>query len=189
MSGEEFPDGVLDDAAIRRLHGECDRDGSRPEGRWLQSVGAPILLNGKIDRCGVAVNTDVTQTRLQDEALRKSEKLAAVGQLASSIAHEINNPLESITNLLYLMQAVSVDGGDPGVCAAMAQGELSRVTEITLQTLRFHRQAEQAGAGGSWRSLARAVHDALHRTTAGADTFKVAMEGVRTSPKCGVPGG
>src|SRR6185437_2317857 len=68
-----------------------------------------------------------------------SEKLAAVGQLASAIAHEINNPLESITNLLYLMrQSDSMD--EVQEYAKIAQEELSRVTEITLQTLQFHRQ-------------------------------------------------
>jgi signal transduction histidine kinase len=62
-----------------------------------------------------------------------------VGQLASSIAHEINNPLESITNLLYLIrQSTSME--DVQNYAALAQGELARVTEITLQTLRFNRQ-------------------------------------------------
>jgi signal transduction histidine kinase len=85
------------------------------------------------------VNTDVTQARLQDEALRRSEKLAAVGQLASSIAHEINNPLESITNLLYLIQQ-SDSMEDVQHYATLAQSELVRVTEITLQTLRFNRQ-------------------------------------------------
>jgi signal transduction histidine kinase len=82
---------------------------------------------------------DVTQMRQQDDALRKLEKLASVGQLASSIAHEINNPLESITNLLYLIcHSQSMD--DVQEYARTAQSELSRVTEITLQTLRFHRQ-------------------------------------------------
>ncbi len=101
-------------------------------------MAAPIFLNGKIIG-SVAVNTDVTQTRLQDEALRRSEKLAAVGQLASSIAHEINNPLESITNLLYLVrQSTSME--EVQEYARIAQDELARVTEITLQTLRFHRQ-------------------------------------------------
>ncbi len=88
---------------------------------------------------GVAVNSDVTQVRLQDEALRRSEKLAAVGQLASSIAHEINNPLESITNLLYLIRQ-SETMEDVRHYTLLAQGEMARVTEITLQTLRFNRR-------------------------------------------------
>jgi signal transduction histidine kinase len=66
-----------------------------------------------------------------------------VGQLASSIAHEINNPLESITNLLYLMRK-SDAMDEVQDYARMAQEELSRVTEITLQTLRFHRQQSKA---------------------------------------------
>jgi PAS domain S-box-containing protein len=136
MSGGEFPHELktLENA----LAGEWSTATVRTSDRWIRSVAAPILLNGKV-LGGVAVNTDVTQARLQDEALMKSEKLAAVGQLASSIAHEINNPLESITNLLYLIrQSTSMD--DVQHYAMLAQGELARVTEITLQTLRFNRQ-------------------------------------------------
>src|SRR5271155_4033166 len=136
MSGGTFPEELktLESA----LAGEWSTETVRTSDRWIRSVAAPIFLNGKI-LGGVAVNTDVTQARLQDDALRKSEKLAAVGQLASSIAHEINNPLESITNLLYLIrQTDSME--DVQHYAALAQGELARVTEITLQTLRFNRQ-------------------------------------------------
>jgi PAS domain S-box-containing protein len=136
MSGEEFPAALhtLD----RALAGESSTETMQTADRWIRSTAAPIFLNGEIFG-GVAVNTDVTQTRLQDEALRRSEKLAAVGQLASSIAHEINNPLESITNLLYLMRHSSAME-DVQEYARIAQEELTRVTEITLQTLRFHRQ-------------------------------------------------
>lgn len=136
MSGERFP------AELKTLEGALAGESStatvQTPGRWIRSVAAPVVQGGKITG-GIAVNTDVTQSRLQDEALRKSEKLAAVGQLASSIAHEINNPLESITNLLYLVQkSNSID--EVKEYARIAQEELARVTEITLQTLRFHRQ-------------------------------------------------
>ena len=68
-----------------------------------------------------------------------SEKLAAVGRLASSIAHEINNPLESVTNLLFLAQhATDVDILKEYI--RLADAELARVTQIATQTLRFHRQ-------------------------------------------------
>ncbi len=136
MSGEDFPPGMK--TLERALAGVASTEMVRTPCRWIRSVAAPILQGGKIVG-GVAVNTDVTQARLQDEALRKSEKLAAVGQLASSIAHEINNPLEAITNLLYLMRkSDSMD--EVQEYARIAQDELTRVTEITLQTLRFHRQ-------------------------------------------------
>jgi PAS domain S-box-containing protein len=136
MSGGTFPAELK--TLQTALSGQWSTETVKTSDRWIRSVAAPIFLNGKI-LGGVAVNTDVTQARLQDEALRKSEKLAAVGQLASSIAHEINNPLESITNLLYLIrQSESME--DTQHYATLAQGELARVTEITLQTLRFNRQ-------------------------------------------------
>ncbi len=136
MTGGQFPSELK--TLQKALVGEWSTETVRQSDRWIRSVAAPILLNGKI-LGGVAVNTDVTQVRLQDEALRRSEKLAAVGQLASSIAHEINNPLESITNLLYLIrQSRSME--DVQHYATLAQSELARVTEITLQTLRFNRQ-------------------------------------------------
>ena len=136
MSGERFPTELK--TLKGALSGKASTETVRTPGRWIQSVAAPVVQGGKITG-GVAVNTDVTQSRLQDEALRKSEKLAAVGQLASSIAHEINNPLESITNLLYLVQrSDSIE--EMKDYARIAQDELARVTEITLQTLRFHRQ-------------------------------------------------
>ena len=86
---------------------------------------------------------DTTLSRQSENALRRSEKLAAVGQLASSIAHEINNPLESVINLLYLVRTAS-DLTDAQTYVALAEGELARVADITMQTLRFHRQQTAA---------------------------------------------
>lgn len=85
---------------------------------------------------------DITEQRRAEAALIQSEKLAAVGRLASSIAHEINNPLESVTNLLYLIeQTADEDGARTREYAQMAQAELARVGQITTQTLRFFRQS------------------------------------------------
>jgi signal transduction histidine kinase/HAMP domain-containing protein len=93
-----------------------------------------------------AVAVDTTQHKKSEEALRRSEKLAATGRLAASIAHEINNPLEAVTNLLYLLQShVSLDT-EATQYAEMAQHELARVSQITQQTLRFYRQSTQPTA-------------------------------------------
>jgi PAS domain S-box-containing protein len=84
---------------------------------------------------------DITEQRRAEAALIQSEKLAAVGRLASSIAHEINNPLESVVNLLYLVEhTVDQDAEQARRYAQLAQQELARVSQITTQTLRFFRQ-------------------------------------------------
>lgn len=66
--------------------------------------------------------------------------MAAVGRLASSIAHEINNPLEAVTNLLYLARG-SEDIVENQEHLVMGERELRRVSVISTQTLRFHKQS------------------------------------------------
>ena len=80
----------------------------------------------------------ISQQRRTEESLRKSEKLAVAGRLAASIAHEINNPLEAIGNLLYIM-GTSDSIPELRQCLVIAQEQLARVSEIVKQTLRFHR--------------------------------------------------
>ncbi|RZU39504.1 PAS domain S-box-containing protein [Edaphobacter modestus] len=106
--------------------------------RWVLDHGLPRFgaseeFLGFIGSC-----TDITEMKMAEIALRESEKLAIVGRLASSIAHEINNPLEAVTNLLYLA-AQSADEATRANIEA-AQQELMRVSHITAQTLQFRRQ-------------------------------------------------
>jgi len=89
-----------------------------------------------------AVIVDVTDRRISEELLRRTEKLAATGRLAASIAHEINNPLEGVTNLLYLLHQQPLDP-EALQYADMAQQEIARVSQITQQTLRFYRQSSK----------------------------------------------
>jgi PAS domain S-box-containing protein len=88
----------------------------------------------------IVLGIDVTESRRAEQLLLQSEKLNAVGRLASSIAHEINNPLAAVTNLIYLAQQSAVDP-DAKRYLASAEVELRRVSAIANQTLRFHRQS------------------------------------------------
>lgn len=89
----------------------------------------------------VLVLTDITDRQLAEYALRTAEKIAATGKLANAIAHEINNPLESLTNLLYLAQ-VSTSVETIQAYLANATEELARIARITHQTLTFHRDTQ-----------------------------------------------
>ncbi len=84
---------------------------------------------------------DASDRKRSEEALRKTEKLAATGRLAASIAHEINNPLEAITNLLFLLRNFCQLEEPAPNYVAMAEHEARRISEITQQTLRFYRQS------------------------------------------------
>lgn len=83
---------------------------------------------------------DLTDQKRSEEVLRRTEKLAATGRLAASIAHEINNPLEAVTNCLFLIGTETLPQR-ANEFLHMAQRELDRVTHITTQTLRFYRQS------------------------------------------------
>jgi PAS domain S-box-containing protein len=106
----------------------------------LLSAAPTPLPNEERHGCVVAL-LDIEERRRTEEALRRSERLAATGRLAATIAHEINNPLEAITNLLFLLS--SHPSLSPGVkaYADAAQSELGRVAHITKQTLTFHRSS------------------------------------------------
>jgi signal transduction histidine kinase len=88
------------------------------------------------------IRDQIRQYALAQEALLRSEKLAVTGRLAASIAHEINNPLAAVTNLLYLMRG-DLSSDQRKAFLADAEHELARVTEITKQTLRFYREPAQ----------------------------------------------
>jgi signal transduction histidine kinase len=83
---------------------------------------------------------DITETRKTEEALRKSEQLATAGRLAASIAHEINNPLEAVTNLLYLATMDSTVKGNTRQLLDTADKELRRLSHIAARSLKFYRQ-------------------------------------------------
>jgi PAS domain S-box-containing protein len=98
--------------------------------------------NGRIIGASKIVR-DITQRRQTEQALRMSERLASVGRLAATIAHEINNPLEAVTNLLYLARSAN-DPKQIHSLLAQAEEELNRVALLSRQSLGFYREKNGA---------------------------------------------
>jgi PAS domain S-box-containing protein len=88
------------------------------------------------------VNRDIAPQLQAEEALRETEKLAAMGRIAGIIAHEINNPLAAITNIFFLLRNHPSLDQEARQCAALAEQELQRVAHITRQTLSFYRESK-----------------------------------------------
>src|SRR5260370_8849286 len=104
--------------------------------------------------------SDVTVLRKTEETLIRNEKLIAAGRLAATISHEVNNPLEAVINLIYLLksEAMSKQGE---AYLKLADRELQRVSAITNRTLGFFRQPSAQSEFAMSRCPA-ATHHPLH---------------------------
>jgi PAS domain S-box-containing protein len=91
----------------------------------------------------VEINRDMTHQRKAEEVLRRSEKLAAAGRLAATIAHEINNPLEAVTNLIYLARSEDGLPEETRHLLDEAENQLGRVSHIARKTLGFYRDTSR----------------------------------------------
>lgn len=102
--------------------------------RQHELTEAAELLNAQLQ-------AEIIARKKAEEALVRSEKLASVGRMAAVLAHEINNPLEAVGNVLFL--AYSTEGLPDSVreYLEMADAELRRIAHITRQTLGFYREA------------------------------------------------
>ena len=123
---------------VRNLELAWETAPGRPRS-WLAHL-YPVRTDPETARWVGAILVDTTEQKRSEEALRRTEKLAAAGRLAASVAHEINNPLEAVTNLLYLIRQERLSPASARY-AELAQQEVARVSEIAQQTLRFYRQS------------------------------------------------
>jgi PAS domain S-box-containing protein len=127
---------------VRNL--ELSGEGGKPGRPWSWLVSAyPVRTTPNQVRWAGIIVLDASERKRSEEALRRSEKLAVTGRLAASIAHEINNPLEAITNLLFLLRSFEGLPEPAQQYLAMTENEVRRVSEVTQQTLRFYRQPTQ----------------------------------------------
>ena len=120
-------------------------EGKPPEERILDFVYQPLREeDGNISGI-IVIGVDITYRKQAEKALIQSEKLAAVGRLASTIAHEINNPLESVTNLVYLARETDSLAASRELLD-LADQELRRMSAIARQTLHFNKQTAEPRA-------------------------------------------
>jgi PAS domain S-box-containing protein len=146
----------------------------RPSG---ETINFDFSLTPVVDSDGnviylVPEGRDISELKRTEHALVQSEKLAAVGRLASSIAHEINNPLEAVTNLIYLARSRAIL---PEVqeYLDLADHELRRVSVIANQTLRFHRQTsnpEPTQAADLFSTVLTIYEGKLHNSGVSVET-------------------
>jgi PAS domain S-box-containing protein len=108
-----------------------------PEGMLITAAIRDVSERRKADEQIKRLNAEL------EEALRRSDRLASTGRLLASLAHEINNPLDSISNILFMLQSEAGASQRQQDLVGMAARELDRLTTITRQTLTPHRQSLQ----------------------------------------------
>ena len=137
------------------------------EDRWIAANGSPSAEPGQGRFAGmIGTLQDITSRKTQEESLRTSEKLAATGRLAATIAHEINNPLEAVTNLIYLAKTDPITPPAVSRMLETADTELARVSQIAQQTLGFYRDTSRP-VSVDLNDLLQAVVDLFDRKLTG----------------------
>lgn len=150
--------GALADAmagGVGSFQGEC-RSARGTIKSWDVRITPVRSADGEVERL-VAVSRDVTELRNAQQVAVQAEKLAAAGRMAATIAHEINNPLEAVTNLIYL--AKTTPGVPKEACRQLdiADRELARVAQLAQQTLGFYRDNSR----NRWVNIAELIQDVL----------------------------
>lgn len=152
---------------------EIEGVGGTPRRPWTWLVSTyPIRTTLSQVRWAGMIVQDISERKRSEDVLRKTEKLAATGRLAASIAHEVNNPLEAITNLLYLLRNFCDLDESAMRYVTMAEREGKRIAEIAQQTLRFYRQSTQPHRA----SMAELLDSVLDLYQARCSTFNIKVE-------------
>lgn len=100
---------------------------------------------------------DISAQKRTEASLLQAEKIAAAGRMAATIAHEVNNPLEAVTNLIYLAKSNAEDANEVRTFLNAAEGEVARVSHIAKQTLGFYRENDAPTAASLCELAAQAI--------------------------------
>jgi light-regulated signal transduction histidine kinase (bacteriophytochrome) len=133
------------------------RPPSENEERWNLIRAIPYFRADGTRAGWAGTCTDLTDRRQREAALRMTEKLALTGRMTSVVAHEINNPLEAITNLLYLLDGRVKEDQTARGYIGLAESELQRISGITKQTLRWSKESVQKPQYGTVGAVFRDV--------------------------------
>ena len=123
---------------------------------WNVRITPTFDSNHRVDRL-IVVAHDITELRLAQQVALEAEKQADAGRMAATIAHEINNPLEAVTNFVYLASIAEGLPPDAARHLQIADRELTRIAQITRQTLRYFRGDSRS----RWISLYELLQDVL----------------------------
>jgi PAS domain S-box-containing protein len=129
---------VLEGHVHKAIEAKLKKEGRLPLS-LLISAGRVESDTGESLGCVITL-IDISERKAVEEVLRRSEKLAAVGRIAGTLAHEINNPLSAVTNVLFLLQNADLDEAHQQY-VDLAASELARVSRIARNTLSFYREA------------------------------------------------
>ncbi len=137
------------------------------------------------DEQRIFVVADLTQQKLAECAALHNERLAATGLMANTIAHEINNPLEAITNLLFILRGLVTDSESASEYLGATEKEVARVSRIARQILSFHRDT----ASPISVNISALLEDVLALNNRGIEEkhLRVRQEGDRTISVNGFP--
>jgi PAS domain S-box-containing protein len=122
---------------------------------------------------------DVTEKKRTEALLLQAEKMAAAGRMAATIAHEVNNPLEAVTNLIYLARLNAHDPMQVETFLGAAESEVARVSHIAKQTLGFYRENASAVAASLSELVAHAVQIYRPKCEAGGISIEENLNSTR----------
>ncbi|MGE5109575.1 MAG: two-component system sensor histidine kinase NtrB [Acidobacteriaceae bacterium] len=134
----------------------------------------------------IGIIEDITERKLQTKALRTAEKLLAAGKLAANIAHELNNPIAAMFNLVYILKSDPSIQGSSREAADQLDEQLRRIAEVTKRSLAFYREStvrESVDVGSIMREV---LHVFEARLTAARIQTQRTLE--PSEPVAGFPG-
>jgi two-component system sensor histidine kinase PilS (NtrC family) len=147
---------------------------TRQEARFIRADGESVylgfstsnLLNADAEKVGrIVIFQDLSEIKEMEEQMRRSERLAAVGKLSAAIAHEIRNPLASISGSVEMLRAGAEMDEDDRVLMSIVLREVDRLNELISEFLEYSRPRKLHLSPQSLTPMIQSVLDLFHNRT------------------------